>query len=493
LLAQYLFIETSIMRDLLRNSTDTQDARSTLLADYTGFLQMARRYDQQQHALRAQQEREAEQRGEKAAPAPTIQEQASGFLDYLNVMLTLGQDSGGNRQQSVEGTGEERQDVIRVMTVHASKGLEFPVVYLPGLIQRNFPLQARSNPVPPPAGMLPLESEGSAMHDSGEACLFYVGVTRARDQLVLSYSERNGKQKAKPSVYLDALLAGLPADRITRLSWQGGAELPMDTEEDTEVVSSSQPGSSFIAAVKPTTLSAADLELYQRCPRKYMYSTIYGFRGEEGSYQLFWQATQKTLETLQKNLAGASGQAGQDQLTQEAARALYTQHWQELGGHTLPFAAIYEQHGHEVTELIRRKLLESGAINWELRPGFTVEVAGKTIHVPVDRVERSQQAENPVNFVRARFAKRKEKPAVGTRELLYARAYRQHQQGQTLQLHFHNLSTGETVPITLTTKKEQSLIDELEQTILDLERNEYPPMPDAFLCPSCPFFLICPA
>jgi DNA helicase-2/ATP-dependent DNA helicase PcrA len=535
LLAQYLFIETSIMRDLLRNSTDPQharssprnvvaslvdarstslvDARSTFLADYTGFLQLARRYDQQQQALRAQQEREAEERGEKAAPAPpitshkggidetwrsgfqvpTIQEQARGFLDYLNVMLTLGQDSGGNRQQSVEGTGEERPDVIRVMTVHASKGLEFPVVYLPGLIQRNFPLQARSNPVPPPAGMLPLESEGSAMHDSGEACLFYVGVTRARDQLVLSYSERNGKQKAKPSVYLDALLAGLPADRITRLSWQGGAELPMDTEEDTEVVPSSQPGPSFIAAVKPTTLKAADIETYQRCPRKYMYSTIYGFRGEEGSYQLFWQATQKTLETLQKNLAGASGQGGQEQLTQEAARALYTQHWQELGGHTLPFAAIYEQHGHEVTELIRRKLLESGTINWELRPGFTVEVAGKTIHVPVDRVERSQQGENPVKFVRARFAKRKEKPAVGTRELLYARAYRQHEQGQTLQLHFHNLSTGETLPITLTTKKEQSLIDELEQTILDLERNEYPPMPDAFLCPTCPFFLICPA
>src|SRR5438477_12135741 len=114
-------------------------------------------------------------------------------------MLPLGQDSGGNREQSVAGTGEEGQEVIRVMTVHASKGLEFPVVYLPGLIQRNFPLQARANPVPAPAGMLPAESEGKAAHESGEACLFYVGVTRARDQLVLSYSERNGKQKARPT------------------------------------------------------------------------------------------------------------------------------------------------------------------------------------------------------------------------------------------------------------------------------------------------------
>jgi DNA helicase-2/ATP-dependent DNA helicase PcrA len=522
LLAQYLFIETSIMRDLLgkkglapadlvtwhpdrvptRGYLSPRQGPTTFLADYTGFLQVARRYDRQQQALRIQQEREAEERGEKAVPVPTIQEQARGFLDYLNVMLTLGQDGGGERQQSVGGSGEERPDVIRVMTVHASKGLEFPVVYLPGLIQRNFPLQARSNPVPAPAGMLPVESEGSAAHETGEACLFYVGVTRARDQLVLSYSERNGKQKAKPSVYLDALVAGLPDERVTRLRWQGGAEISTGAAEDTEVVASSQPSSSFIDAMKPTTLKVSDIETYQKCPRKYMYGSIYGFRSEEGSYQLFWQAAQKTLETLQKKLAeadgpdGPDGQGGQERLTQEVARDFYTQHWQELGGQALPFAAIYEQHGHEVTELMRRKLLESGDINWELRPSFTVEVAGKTIHITVDRVERSPQGEKPVRFVRARFGKRKEKPAVGTRELLYARAYReyqQHQQGQSVELYFHNLSTGETFPITLTTKKEQSLIDELEQSILALERNEYPAMPDAFLCPSCPFFLICPA
>ena len=120
-----------------------------------------------------------------------------------------------------------------------------------------------------------------------------------------------------------------------------------------------------------------------------------------------------------------------------------------------------------------------------------MEVAGRTIHVPVDRVEAP--AKGPVKFVRTRFGKRKEKPTAGTRELLYAKAYRQQHGGQSLELHFHNLSTGETFPIKLTEKKEQSLIDELEQSIQGLERNEFPAVPDAFLCPICPFFLICPA
>src|SRR5437016_10071036 len=135
--------------------------------------------------------------------------------------------------------------------------------------------------------------------------------------------------------------------------------------------------------MKPTTLKVADIETYQRCPRKYMYGSIYGFRSEEGSYQLFWQAAQKTLETLQKKLAeangpdGPDGQGGQERLTQEVARDFYTQHWQELGGQATAFTAIYEQHGHEVTELMHRKLPESADISWELRTTYTVVDASK--------------------------------------------------------------------------------------------------------------------
>jgi CRISPR/Cas system-associated exonuclease Cas4 (RecB family) len=56
------------------------------------------------------------------------------------------------------------------------------------------------------------------------------------------------------------------------------------------------------------------------------------------------------------------------------------------------------------------------------------------------------------------------------------------------------MSTGEVSPITMTTKKEQSLYDELEQSIQALERNDYPARPaEPFRCPICPFFVICPA
>jgi len=500
ILAQYLFIETSLIRDLLTAVPSKQ--QRDILADYTDLLQIARRYDQQQAATLARQAKEAEELGEQAVllvPPLSIQEKAKGFLEYIQVLVSLGQDSGGNRQHESIDVLEEQPDIIRVMTVHGSKGLEFPIVYLSGLIQRNFPMQRHSNPVPAPAGMLPDGGDEKTAHEIGEACLFYVGVTRARDHLVLSYSKYNGKQRAKPSQYLETLLAGLPAERVTRLQWQAlGASSNEDEDEDATVVMPfSQPSAGFINKVKPDKLLASDLETYQRCPRRYLYGTIYGFRGEQGGYLLFWQAMQKTLESLQERRSGPEANTSDGGALQwptlAEARDLYSQHWQSLGGQQQPFAAMYEQHGHEVTELLHAKLQESGNARWELRPGYTVEAAGRTIHVQIDRVEASLQGDQPVNFVRTHVGKRKETPAVGTRELLYAHVSRQQATAQKIELVFHNLSTGETLPLKITPKKEHNLLEELEQAIQGLERDEYPAIFEPRTCPGCPFYLICPA
>ena len=56
------------------------------------------------------------------------------------------------------------------MTLHACKGLEFPVVFLAGLN----------------AGDLPLERESSPTNVEEERRLFYVAVTRAKKSLYLS-------------------------------------------------------------------------------------------------------------------------------------------------------------------------------------------------------------------------------------------------------------------------------------------------------------------
>ncbi|HEU5227550.1 MAG TPA: PD-(D/E)XK nuclease family protein, partial [Ktedonobacteraceae bacterium] len=353
----------------------------------------------------------------------------------------------------------------------------------------------RSSPVAAPQGMLPPESVGSAAHASGESCLFYVGVTRAREHLILSYSERYGKQKYKPSPYLDALETGVPAARITRLRWEPEAfNLTKNADDQPEAVLS-DPGEEFINAMKPKTLNISAIEAYQRCPRQYAYSSIYRFGNQADTYRLFWQATHKAVEELHKRAQQEVTDTGQKRVpAEEEARELYTQHWQALGGHLAPFAEMYEEHGHSIIEAVRRNLTTQEHVTWETRSRYDVEIAGKTVHVTVDRIEASNQASEPVKFVRTRFGRRKDKPTAEMRELFYLLASRQQHPGQSVELHSHNMSTGEIVPLKMTARKEQSLFEDVEQSIQGLEDNQYPAKPqEPFRCPGCPFFFICPA
>jgi hypothetical protein len=253
---------------------------------------------------------------------------------------------------------------------------------------------------------------------------------------------------------------------------------------------------------RPQALSASAIEAYQRCPRQYAYATLYRFESDADTYQLFWQATQKTVDVLRQKMQESKEtgkQTGARQVTplptQQEIQELYTQHWQESGGPDAPFAPMYEEHGHEIVEAVRRTLSVQEDVTWDVRPKFNVDIGGRTVHVTIDRIEAATQAgEKPPRFVRTRFGKRKDKPVATTRELFYTLAYRQSHPGQNVELHSHNMSTGEVDPITLSAKKEQSLREEVEQSIKGLEQNVYPAQPaEPFRCPTCPFFLICPA
>ena len=88
-------------------------------------------------------------------------------------------------------------DAVAVMTVHKAKGLEFPVVYLPGLVSGRFPAIGRREPL-----ALPLELVHETLPEGDyqlqeERRLFYVGMTRARDELVLSHAADYGGQRAR--------------------------------------------------------------------------------------------------------------------------------------------------------------------------------------------------------------------------------------------------------------------------------------------------------
>jgi superfamily I DNA/RNA helicase len=96
-------------------------------------------------------------------------------------------------------TWDPRADRVSLLTLHAAKGLEFPVVFLVGCEDGLLPL--RFGPQP------------SAGELAEERRLFFVGMTRARSQLFLSHARRRSwrgsVREAEPSPFLADLQAAL--------------------------------------------------------------------------------------------------------------------------------------------------------------------------------------------------------------------------------------------------------------------------------------------
>jgi len=92
------------------------------------------------------------------------------------------------------------------MTIHAAKGLEFPVVFICGLEEGLLPYN-QSSSCSTPRSTKQLEEERR---------LFYVALTRAQDEVILlsAHNRRryNQKQFTKPSLFLKEI----PDDFITR-------------------------------------------------------------------------------------------------------------------------------------------------------------------------------------------------------------------------------------------------------------------------------------
>ena len=114
---------------------------------------------------------------------------------------------------------DPRAEAVNLLTLHAAKGLEFPVVFLVGCED----------------GLLPMRWPGSTPADdetAEERRLFFVGLTRAQDRLYVTHAARRfrhgSERDQSPTPFLDAIDAGLfermgdkvpsrPRDRQLRL------------------------------------------------------------------------------------------------------------------------------------------------------------------------------------------------------------------------------------------------------------------------------------
>lgn len=181
---------------------------------------------------------------------------ARNFLKELEMEIESGD------QGSLMPDFESGPEAIKILTVHASKGLEFKYVFVVNLVDKRFPTIPRKEPIALPEELIKeILPEGDA-HLEEERRLFYVAMTRAREGLFFSWGEDyGGVRKKKPSLFLmeTGLVSGEKEKKVgnNSLKIQDKKIEPADVEYK-----------------MPAAFSFSQIAAFENCPKQYYYNFI---------------------------------------------------------------------------------------------------------------------------------------------------------------------------------------------------------------------------
>ncbi|TAM73507.1 ATP-dependent helicase [bacterium] len=204
-----------------------------------------------------------------------------------------------------ETEGPPEGEGVHVLSMHAAKGLEFPLVFVAGAVRGRLPAQPRPDPLLDEAAQealfhavnLPRTPTAQEQRDE-ELRLFYVACTRAAEHLVLtSYTQDEGADLA-PSPFIERAGIGEPSEgggdvldedeRVLALRRLTSSGVHVDDAVHgaaaRRIVSvrqafESQPPAT--PALPSGALSPSAIECYLRCPRQFFYRYVVRAQGDE--------------------------------------------------------------------------------------------------------------------------------------------------------------------------------------------------------------------
>lgn len=380
----------------------------------------------------------------------------------------------------LEALGEERQlrqipswaegfDAVRMLTVHASKGLEFDSVYMPALGRGIFPASRQWQPCPPPPGMVDASAQ---QHDAEETCLFFVGLSRAVNFLCLSRAERySAARRTNPSPFLEVIDGLLPSAVGGAVSQRAIATPPSVLR----VVSA--PGTE-------RQFAADELDRYLRCPREYFYRHVIEVRASsDGSaYVQFHRCLYTVLRWL-----GEQYREPQQPDTFAALQKL-AEVWAADGPRSHPYEPLYLR---VAKSMVERASVRSHLGGRMASPQWEVPLEhGRVVFQP-DDLESLPDGSLVVERLRTgRPTKGDLKGDFDDIYALYITAARQSSRPCRVQVRF--LSSETVLSVSLSDSELRTRLGHYDSAIVGIINGAFYPKVDEHRCPRCAYYFICP-
>jgi DNA helicase-2/ATP-dependent DNA helicase PcrA len=386
----------------------------------------------------------------------------AGWVSHFEDIIAL-------EDESVATETDDYFEAVRIMTIHASKGLEFEIVRVVGLVARKFPGDFRRDAISPAPllGHPPTKER----HQQEERRLFYVAMTRAKSELILSAaSDYRTKRPWRLSEFVTDVVGPDAAAAMQTKPIDPSAQLAQ-----------SRPLPVLASGWKPperVELSHTALESYRTCPLKYYWEYVIGLRETPNHNLQYGTALHEVIQQI--NLAKAHGQTPELAEVREWLEAAWqSEHW---------LSAAHEQEGKErARQTVARFLKEEQTREapTAVEEAFSFAVEGAVVSGKYDRIDRHHGAVTIVDYKTGQMdsQEKADKRVKTDRQLtIYALAHREQVGSLPDQVVFNFVDSGISAVGTRTDKQVDKMREEIEEIAGRIKAGDFTPNPAQHQC-----------
>ncbi len=403
------------------------------------------------------------------------------LVAQLDTLIEAGDDP------ATADAGPEEGDAVHVLTYHKAKGLEFPVVYMVGLVEDRFPTRARGDALDLPGDVVRDVVPTDEQHLAEERRLFYVGVTRAREELVLSWAaDYGGRRSRRMSPFvLEALdlppstpLEALRPDLLERI---GRHEQPAR-----EPVASAPPRLDD----KPLLLSYGQVNDYLECPARYRFGHVIRIPTPPSHQLVYGRALHAAVQAFHRRQM--AGQA----MSREDLHAAFDADWESVGFLTRAHEEARRASGHAALDRFWNEQQGDPARPTGVEQEFSVLLGRDRVRGRYDRVDESATGDVTITDYKSSDVR---DPATANRRSrdslqlsIYAMAYEAQHGRLPTELSLHFLESGIVGRSTPSPKRLAKAAEAVTTAATGIRAGRFEATPGAMRCGFCPYREICP-
>ena len=402
----------------------------------------------------------------------------AALVEYLNILMEAG-DNPGTAEPDMEA------DWVQVLTVHKAKGLEFPVVFMVGLVSERFPRKGRSEDIPLPDALIKDILPSGDFHLQEERRLFYVGMTRAMNELYLTSASDYGGVRAKKlsQFVLEAL--DMPK-----------AEVSSVKTKPIEAIKRYAPAEGAKAELLPIpedaalSLSYYQIDDYTTCPLKYKYVHILKVPLLPHHTIMYGKAMHDVISTYFRRKA-----EGKTPDIDELMRIFHAS-WRSAGFVTKEHELQRYEAGKEAIKKFYEAREKDGIRPAAIEREFLVDLGANRLKGRWDLIEERKDGPYIIDFKTSdvreeKAAQKKAKESIQL--MLYALAYRENFKKFPAGCELHFVESGLVGKAVFEEKHIEKALNMIDEVAKGIRARDYTAKPDYRNCGYCAFNNICPA